>query len=169
PAAAGRPAVPGPDAGGLAGRLGGLSEEQRHDVLLDLVRTHAAAVLGHADADAVQSERGFLESGFDSLTATDLAGRLAGATGVPVVTTDVFDHPNPAALADHLRGELFPDAADGPSAAPPREPGRDGTEPDSTGPDDDGVLVRLETATADELFAFIDTDLGRAAHALGRL
>ena len=72
---------------------------------LHTVRTEAAAVLGHASPDEIDASRRFLELGFDSLTSVQLRRRLISATGLPLATPVVFEHPTPAELARHI-GEL---------------------------------------------------------------
>ncbi|WP_198679342.1 type I polyketide synthase [Thermomonospora amylolytica] len=74
--------------------------------LLELVREHAAAVLGHAGAEDVPADRTFQMAGLDSLGAVRLRNRLAEATGLRLPNAVVYDHPSPAALADHLRSLL---------------------------------------------------------------
>ncbi|MGW1375444.1 SDR family NAD(P)-dependent oxidoreductase [Streptomyces sp. NPDC002446] len=106
-------ARPQPAAGApLRDRLAGRPPAEQHHELTQLVRSHAAAVLGHEDLRAVAVDTAFRELGFDSLGAVRLRKRLSEATGLALPSTLVFDHPNAAALADHLRSELFADPHD---------------------------------------------------------
>ncbi|MFE0603975.1 type I polyketide synthase [Streptomyces sp. NPDC058871] len=177
----------GPEA--LKQRLGSLNETQRGRVLLDLVRSHAALVLGHSGPAAVEPGRGLLEVGFDSLTAVELRNRLRAATGHPLPATLLFDHPTPAAIAGHLAAELVPDA--GPAPAPglaeldSLESALDGgvddpadrerlaarlqellgrLDPAATvgrdGTGADSIEDRMDGASDDELFDLIDNELG---------
>ncbi|NSL42679.1 type I polyketide synthase, partial [Streptomyces sp. 8P21H-1] len=94
-------------ASGLAARLRDLPADERTGLLTDLVRTHAAAVLGHPGPEAVAPDRNFRDLGFDSLTAIELPNRLAVATGLRMPATTVYDYPTSQALAEHLVAELL--------------------------------------------------------------
>ncbi|MFH8760718.1 SDR family NAD(P)-dependent oxidoreductase, partial [Streptomyces atroolivaceus] len=101
------PAEPSEDgADELARRLSGLSGAERQQALTELVRTHAAAVLGHTGVAGIEADKPFRDVGFDSLAAVEFRNRLAKATGLAVSATSIFDYPTPAELAEHLRSEL---------------------------------------------------------------
>ncbi|MFJ8470843.1 type I polyketide synthase [Kitasatospora sp. NPDC094011] len=76
------------------------------DALLTLVRSEAAAVLGHTAPDTLTAETAFVEHGFDSLTSVELSARLSAATGLRLSGALTIHHPDPLALAEHLHQEL---------------------------------------------------------------
>ncbi|WP_436843915.1 SDR family NAD(P)-dependent oxidoreductase, partial [Streptomyces sioyaensis] len=182
---------PGPaaaaEAGQLGTRLAGLPERDRRQAVLDAVLGQAALVLGHTSADAIDPERGFLELGFDSLTAVELRNRLTTVTGTRLPATLLFDYPEPGGLADHLLGRLAAaveqQPANGGPAAGPLDAWEAQTERlmddtaartalrsrlqglmdrlDSLPEDSDAALEsRLDQASDDELFDFIENELG---------
>ncbi|MEH0626446.1 type I polyketide synthase [Streptomyces stelliscabiei] len=114
---------PEPEAS-LRPRLAAVPEAEQGEILLRLVRTQAAEVLGHADPDALSEGDAFLESGFDSLTAVELRNRLAAALDLRLRPTAVLDAGTPARLAGHLRAELTRSTAPGAGRGvgePPRD------------------------------------------------
>ncbi|MEU3562918.1 type I polyketide synthase [Kitasatospora sp. NPDC006786] len=170
-----------PDGPALAERLAVMADAQRDAALLDLVTGNAAVVLGHGSTDAVAADRPFKDLGFDSLTSVELRNRLNTATGLRLPPTLVFDHPTPAALARHLRESLLPQAdpvedllgrlagmeADLVALAGAERAGaRARLEQlldrlrDADGPRPEHDDSDLESATAEDIFALIDDELG---------
>jgi acyl transferase domain-containing protein/acyl carrier protein len=159
---------------GLADRLAGLSRDEQVRALLGLVTEQAAATLGHAGAGEVRADAPFSSAGFDSLLAVQFRNRLVAATGLAIAATVVFDEPTPAALARHLHERLC--APPDPVALALADLDRlngvlDGLPADEQVGARLRALVRrwdergaperggeLESASADELFALLDTD-----------
>ncbi|WP_217181316.1 type I polyketide synthase [Streptomyces sp. AC495_CC817] len=175
-----------PDAADTLRRtLAGQPEQRRERTLLDLVRGHAATVLGFPGPASVDAERGLLELGFDSLTAVELRNRLGAATGLRLPATLLFDHPTSAAIARQLSVELAPESAGTDLAAHTAglaelgllegalDNGTAGPEllgrleelisrlrPGTGDAAQDRLEERMDTASDDELFEFIDNELG---------
>ncbi len=121
----------GTQAATFAGRLAGLSATERNEAVLELVRGHAASVLGHTSADSIEPGRAFRDLGFDSLTAVELRNRLDLATGLRLPATLVFDYPTAAELADYLDAEAFGTA----------RPALDTAQPNAVAVDDDPIAI----------------------------
>ncbi|MEV6569432.1 type I polyketide synthase, partial [Streptomyces kronopolitis] len=113
----------GSDAAKLLQHLAGLAGAERAAMVLDVVRSYVATVLGYAGPSAVDPERAFSDLGFDSLSAVELRNGMNGITGLRLPATLVFDYPTCAVLADFLLTELSDTAAqDGPASAPAAVP-----------------------------------------------
>ncbi|MGZ4564966.1 MAG: SDR family NAD(P)-dependent oxidoreductase, partial [Mycobacterium sp.] len=103
----------------LLQRLEGLPEDEQQAVLLDLVRSNIAIVLGNSSPESIDPDRAFQELGFDSLTAVEMRNRLKSATGLALSPTLIFDYPNSAALAGYMHRELVgASEQQSPAAAP---------------------------------------------------
>ncbi|MFI9383578.1 beta-ketoacyl reductase, partial [Kutzneria sp. NPDC052558] len=131
---------PASTADSLTDRLAGLTSEQARAAVKDEVRSRIAAVLGHKSPASVDDRTGLLDLGLDSLTAVDLRNQLHEITGLRLPSTLTFDYPTPGDLADHLADLLSPTA----EPAPPT----------------DTVGSTLSATSDDELFDFIDNELG---------
>jgi pimaricinolide synthase PimS1 len=167
--------------GVIARRLADAPEPEREALALELIRAEIAVVLGHESAAAIDSRAAFKDLGFDSLAAVELRNRLNVATGLALPATLVFDHPNAHSLAGHILHLLAP------APAQPLEAELDSLElalsrgaPEGSDAAkiaarlrslltqlDDGetsvehvaVTEMIESASADEVFEFIDREL----------
>ncbi|MGW7084751.1 beta-ketoacyl reductase, partial [Streptomyces sp. NPDC054871] len=171
----------------LTERLAALTEPaDKQHLILELVRTHIAAVLGHGQPNNVDPQRPFKDLGFDSLTAVELRNRLTNATTLRLPATLIFDHPTPQALTSRILQELVP-ASGSASLRVIEELDTLETELTRLTPDDEDrarITLRLrallsnwndarpaaavdvgdqiQESSTEEIFDFIDRQLGRA-------
>nr|WP_232072621.1 acyl carrier protein [Phytohabitans flavus] len=171
------------DTDSLAGQLARLSPAQQREQLLTVVRTHTAAILGHAGPDTVPPEQSFSNLGLDSLTAVELRNALNSTTGQRLPATLIFDYPNPATLAEYLFGAMVSDGALSSASILEELDRLEGVLVSSAATDAERAQItvrlqslvmkwgetqstageapaQLQVTTDDELFAFIDKDLG---------
>ncbi|MEU2064903.1 SDR family NAD(P)-dependent oxidoreductase [Streptomyces sp. NPDC013455] len=193
PRPAGAPVTAGvPKAESLRDRLAALGRAEQDELLLDLVRVQAAAVLGRPSAAGVPADRPFKEMGCDSLTLVELRNRLQTGSGLRLPATFLFNCPTPAAVVAHLRAQLVPavaapadrttSAGSGLAALDRLEAALAGLPDDTdddtraeivqrlqallvripvqrTRTDSEDLTARVESASVDELLAFIDSEL----------
>ncbi|MGC4765424.1 type I polyketide synthase [Micromonospora sp. DT46] len=183
------PGATGPAAAArLADQLAGLDHTEGRQLVLDLVGRTVALVLAYGPQDTVEADRPFTELGLDSLSSMDLRDRLAADTGLPLPATLVFNEPTTEDVADWILRELMPappaadellrEALDGVTArladADPDEQdrvtavlraalhrfdgGRD-QQPDTPALAPVLTSARLGTASDEDLFNFIDSQL----------
>ncbi|SDT82770.1 Acyl transferase domain-containing protein [Streptomyces sp. TLI_053] len=86
----------------LARRLADAEPGERPAVLVDVIRTEVAAVLGHEDTGEIGADAVFFDIGFVSLTAVELRNRLQTVTGLELPALLAFDQPTPERLAGYL-------------------------------------------------------------------
>ncbi|MET9633459.1 beta-ketoacyl synthase N-terminal-like domain-containing protein [Lentzea sp. NPDC006480] len=175
----------------VADQLAGMTGEEQHAFVLDLVRTEVAGVLRLREGVELDERKPFRELGFDSLTGVELRNRLGAVTGLKMPVTVVFDHPTCAGLTDFLLTEFEVAGLDGAGQPSPVLAELDQLEAAlaAAGSEVDGehVTVRLQTIlsrwldtwgttpadpvpaepadefdSTDELLDFIDNELGRA-------
>ncbi|MEU8685217.1 type I polyketide synthase [Streptomyces sp. NPDC048611] len=95
------------EASALRHRLAAMTDAERDETLLELVRRHVAAGLGHASAEEIGPDHAFRDLGFDSLTALTVRNALNEVTQLSLPPAVVFDFASPQALVQHLKTELL--------------------------------------------------------------
>ncbi|MGO9151585.1 fatty-acid--AMP ligase, partial [Mycobacterium sp.] len=108
-------AGPRPDSG-WAQRLRTLRQQQ-HDLLVGVVCSQVATVLGHPSPHDIDPDCPLQDLGFDSVKATELLDRLKTETELALPPTLAFDYPTPDELATHLGQLLSGSVAAAPAVA----------------------------------------------------
>jgi rifamycin polyketide synthase module 7/8 len=171
----------------LAQQLAAQPAGEQHRRLLELVREHIAAVLGHHGTGEVEPGRALRDMGFDSLTAVELRNRLATTTGLRLPATLAFDYPTPTRLVEYLKIELLRALAPTPAVVLAELDKIESLfallapEPDARtriasrlqeifanfGGDDgqagrSSTARKIDSASDDEILKFIDSELGKS-------
>ncbi|MEU4902992.1 SDR family NAD(P)-dependent oxidoreductase [Streptomyces sp. NPDC044780] len=102
----------------LARRLHGRPEDEQERIVLDVVRAHAAAVLGHSTPQDIDPGLSFKDHGFTSGTSVELRNALNEATALTLPSSLLFDQPTPLVLARHIRDQLLGSREGAPSPRP---------------------------------------------------
>ncbi|MEU9371450.1 SDR family NAD(P)-dependent oxidoreductase [Streptomyces avermitilis] len=170
----------------FAQRLAEQSENGRRQLLLDLIHRQVAAVLDYAADAPLDPKLPFRELGFDSLTAVELRNGLIAATGVQLSAALVFDYPTATALAEHLESKVLRSVAGAPlpaltqldhleaalATSPPDRATREqlaarlrrlasAWSADELEADDGDITSKLDSASDEELFDFINAEFGK--------
>ena len=175
--------------GELRERLRNSPARERREMVLKLVCTEVARVMGHATHESVDPRQAFKDLGFDSLMAVEIHNRLVAVTGVQLSATLVFDYPTPVDVSEHLLGVLVDDGSSDGASVERELAGleralldldneverkqamgrlrlllaaldtRDGESVRSGEQSGAAMVERMRTASDDELFSFIDQQL----------
>ena len=98
-------ATAGMPSGSIRHLLAEAAEAEWLGILLDLVRTQVAAVLGLDAPHGFADDDNFVELGLSSFTALELSTRIRAA-GLDLPPAVVFDHPTPRGVANYLLTSL---------------------------------------------------------------
>ncbi|HEX3692077.1 MAG TPA: type I polyketide synthase [Solirubrobacteraceae bacterium] len=165
----------------LLSELAAMSRTERELAVRDLVAQEVAAVLGYSGTRRPAPGSTFKSLGFDSLAAVELRNRLGRALGLRLPATLIFDYPTSEALAASLLDELaLEETAEIDRELDRLEATLAGI--DAAGAQRERVAARLrellgglgdgrpagvdeaeqalQTASAEEIYEFIDTQLG---------
>ncbi|WP_454199302.1 type I polyketide synthase [Nocardia sp. Marseille-Q1738] len=94
--------------GDLAKRLAGLTPEQQHVTLVDLLMPAVSMVLGYSSASEMTPDHELLEMGIDSLSSIELGTHLRAITGLKLSNSVIFEYPTVNLLARHILAQLAP-------------------------------------------------------------
>jgi acyl transferase domain-containing protein len=127
----------------------------RHALLLDEVREHAARALELGPSQVLDPHKPLYEMGLDSLMALDLAQSLGAAIGRGLPPILVFDHPTLDALARYLDAQL--------DNNPPASVVQTGDVRPAGGRRPELTRAAVSDLSEDDLASVVDAELARLA------
>jgi acyl transferase domain-containing protein len=129
---------------------------QRTGLLMTLVQSVAAGILGFAEPDMLDRTQGFFKQGMDSIMTVQLRSQLETSLCLPLPPTVAFEYPTVTSLAAFLASEILPGAGNGAVEAPAAldETGQEGL----ASPE-----ARLEDLNTDDLLALFDREFETAS------
>jgi len=80
---------------------------EKRELLVSLVRTQVAKVLGMSNVESIGLDKGFFDLGMDSLTSVELRNKLQTILGCSIPSTLAFDYPTVGKLVDYLTQDLI--------------------------------------------------------------
>jgi acyl transferase domain-containing protein/acyl carrier protein len=89
-----------------AEQIADLSRDERERLMLDLIRSEVAVVLGYPSADSIDPEGDVLEMGMTSMSAVELRTTLIRQTGLDLPEGFIYDLYTPTAISEFVLGEL---------------------------------------------------------------
>ncbi|MFF0885055.1 SDR family NAD(P)-dependent oxidoreductase [Streptomyces sp. NPDC003456] len=143
------PGGPG-GAQGMRERLLATAEEQRTELVTDLVLREVATVLGLSGTGTLVPQQVLKDLGLDSLMAVELRRRLSAETGLSLPATLAFDHPTPEHITRLVLTRMDLPSATAPAPAADHDPA---ALPSWTGP---AETETGEERSVDEINAELD-------------
>ncbi|MGB3441427.1 MAG: SDR family NAD(P)-dependent oxidoreductase, partial [Actinophytocola sp.] len=147
----------------LVQKLATLAVPDQHDLLLELVRTQAAAVLGLGSAETVSPTTAFTELGLDSMASVRLRNRLGESTGLRIPISLFLAQASADSLAGYLRSGIGGRVPAGTQGAPSGHDDKESTV------DQSGVQASIDDMDAEDLvnMALKATELSRPPPTVG--
>ncbi|NEO42202.1 MAG: SDR family NAD(P)-dependent oxidoreductase [Moorea sp. SIOASIH] len=87
-------------------KLEAATVSEKRELLVSLVRTQVAKVLGMSNGESIGLDKGFFDLGIDSLTSVELRNKLQTILGCSIPSTLAFDYPTVGKLVDYLNQDL---------------------------------------------------------------
>jgi myxalamid-type polyketide synthase MxaB len=92
-------------------QLEAAEEDERHELLMQHLRTATAKVLGLRSPEQINARDGLMDMGLDSLMAIELRNSIGRSLDLQLPFTIFFDYPTLEAVEAYLSNEIWPSEA----------------------------------------------------------